>query len=156
MPLETIAAEAGVGIGTLYRRFPNREALLEAMAVRAYRLILAEAEDALACGQTGHDAIRRFLVQSFVHRDQLVLPLHGAPLTEDSESSELRQRMQRTMTAIVDRGHRDGTVRPEVTAGTVVRFGAMLAQPMSNVPHWDEAAAQQREVFLRGIATHPE
>lgn len=36
MPLEQIAAAAGVGIGTLYRRYPNREALLEAMAVRAY------------------------------------------------------------------------------------------------------------------------
>jgi hypothetical protein len=57
------------------------------------------------------------------------------------------------MTAIVERGHTDGTVRRDVDAGTVVRFGAMLAQPMSNVPDWESAAAEQRLVFLRGIAT---
>jgi AcrR family transcriptional regulator len=153
VPLETIAAEAGVGIGTLYRRYPNREALLEALAVRAYRLILAEAEDALMSGRTGHDAIRRFLEQSFVHRDQLVLPLHGAPLSEGTESAELRRTMQKTMSSIVRRGHEDGTVRPDVTPGTVVRFGAMLAQPMSNVTDWPAAAADQRAIFLRGIAT---
>jgi len=155
VPLAQIAADAGVGIGTLYRRYPNREALLEAMAGRAYRLILAEAEDALASGETGLDAIGRFLRQTFVHRDELVLPLHGAPMTEGTESAELRGRMQRTMAAIVERGHADGTVRRDVDAGTVVRFGAMLAQPMSNVPDWQAAAAEQRAVFLRGIAATP-
>ncbi|MET9247353.1 helix-turn-helix domain-containing protein [Nonomuraea sp. NPDC003709] len=152
VPLEQIAAEAGVGIGTLYRRYPNREALLEAMAVRAYRLILAEAEDALAAGDTGHDSISRFLHQTFAHRDELVLPLHGAPMAEGTESAELRARMQQVMGAILERGHQDGSVRTDVNAGTVVRFGAMLAQPMSNVPGWAEAAAEQRAVFLRGIA----
>ena len=153
VPMSRIAADAGVGIGTLYRRYPNREALLEALAVRAYRLILAEAEDALASGSSGLDAVGRFLRQTFVHRDELVLPLHGAPMTEGTESARLRGRMRETMGAIVERGHRDGTVRPDVDAGTVVRFGAMLAQPMSNVPHWEAAAADQRAVFLRGIAT---
>jgi AcrR family transcriptional regulator len=152
VPLAQIAADAGVGIGTLYRRYPNREALLEAMAVRAYRLILAEAEDALATGETGLDAVGRFLRQTFVHRDELVLPLHGAPMTEGTESAELRGRMQQTMAAIVARGHEDGTVRADVDAGTVVRFGAMLAQPMSSVPGWEAVAAEQRSVFLRGIA----
>jgi AcrR family transcriptional regulator len=155
VPLAQIAAEAGVGVGTLYRRYPNREALLEAMAVRAYGLILAEAEDALASGVTGLDAVGRFLRQSFAHRDELVLPLHGAPLTEGSESALLRRRMQQVMTGILDRGHADGTVRADVDAGTVVRFGAMLAQPMSNVARWEEAAAEQRAVFLRGIAGEP-
>ena len=153
VPLAQIAADAGVGVGTLYRRYPNREALLEALAVRAYRLILAEAEDALACGDTGLDAVGRFLRQTFVHHDELVLPLHGAPMTEGTESAELRKRMQQTMGAILERGHADGTVRRDVDAGTVVRFGAMLAQPMSNVGDWEAAAAEQRSVFLRGIAT---
>jgi AcrR family transcriptional regulator len=43
--LESIAREAGVGIGTLYRHFPNREALVEAV----YRAELAEV--AAAAGQ---------------------------------------------------------------------------------------------------------
>ncbi len=46
VPMGTIAAEAGVGIGTLYRRYPNREVLLEALTLRAFRLVLQCAEDA--------------------------------------------------------------------------------------------------------------
>jgi AcrR family transcriptional regulator len=157
VPLEQIAAEAGVGIGTLYRRFPSRAALLEAMEVRAYGILIAEAEDASRDGATGLAAIEQFLRRTFEHRDELVLPLHGAPLTEGSESAALRDRLKALMTEIVTRGHDDGSVRTEVTAWTVVRFGAMLAQPMSSVREWAETAKDQRAVFLRGIAaTRPE
>jgi AcrR family transcriptional regulator len=152
VPLAQIAAEAGVGVGTLYRRYPNREALLEAMAVRAYGLILAEAEGALAAGGSGLDAVEQFLRRTFVHRDEFVLPLHGAPMTEETESARLRRQLQRVMAAIVERGHADGSLRRDVGAGTVVRFGAMLAHPLSNVADWEAAAEEQRAVFLRGIA----
>jgi AcrR family transcriptional regulator len=152
VPLAQIAADAGVGIGTLYRRYPNRAALMEALQARAYRLLITEAADALASGKSGVDSIDRFLRQSFVHRDELVLPLHGAPRTEGTESARLRDQLKGIMAAIVERGHQDGTLRPEVTGWTVVRFGAMLAQPMSNVEGWAESAAEQRAVFIRGIS----
>ena len=116
-------------------------------------MILTEAKNARETGETGHDAIARFLRQTFTHRDELDLPLHGGPMTEGTESAELLQQMQQTMSAIVGRGHRDGTVRRDVTAGTVMRFGALLALPMSNVPDWAGAAEDQRQVFLRGIST---
>jgi len=153
VPLARIAADAGVGVGTLYRRYPNRAALMEALEVRAYRLLIAEAEDALEGGTSGLDSVGRFLRQSFVHRDQLVLPLHGAPRTDGTESARLRGQLKDTMAAIVARGHDDGTLRREVTGWTIVRFGAMLAQPMSNVQGWAESAAEQRSVFMRGIST---
>ncbi|WP_229733443.1 TetR/AcrR family transcriptional regulator [Conyzicola nivalis] len=155
VPLAQIAADAGVGIGTLYRRYPNREALMEALQVRAYRLLIAEAEDALAAGESGLDSVDRYLRQSFEHRDQLVLPLHGAPRTEDTESAQLRDRLKVLIAAIIERGHSDGTLRPEVTGLTVVRFGAMLAQPMTSVRGWADSAAEQRAVFLRGISNPP-
>jgi AcrR family transcriptional regulator len=153
VPLAQIAADAGVGVGTLYRRYPNRAALMEALQARAYRLLIAEAEDALRAGTSGLDSVDRFLRQTFVHRDQLVLPLHGATRTEGTESARLREEMKVTMAAIVSRGHEDGTLRSDITGWTIVRFGAMLAQPMSNVQGWAESAAEQRSVFIRGIST---
>lgn len=152
-PLAQIAADAGVGVGTLYRRYPDRAALMEALAVRAYQILIAEAKDALAQGVSGHDSIDRYLRQSFLYRDELVLPLHGAPRTEDTESAQLRDQLKSAISAIITRGHGDGSVRPEVTGLTVVRFGAMLAQPMTSVRGWAETAAEQRAVFMRGIAT---
>lgn len=153
VPLAQIAADAGVGVGTLYRRYPNRAALLEALEVRAYRILLAEATDALGAGTSGLDSVERYLVQSFEHRDQLVLPLHGAPQTEWTESARLRDQLKTVIAAIVERGHEDGTLRPEVTGLTIVRFGAMLAQPMTNVRGWADSAVEQRSVFLRGISS---
>jgi AcrR family transcriptional regulator len=141
-------------VGTLYRRYPNREALLEALEVHAYGLLIDLAEQALARAGTGLAAVEQFLVTSYTVRDQLVLPLHGAPWTAGAESARGRFRMRELMTEIVRRGHEDGTIRADVTAWTVVRFGSMLAQPMPAnpvEPGDDENADQQRRIFLRGI-----
>ena len=40
VPMAEIAASAGVGVGTLYRSFPNRTALVQALQERAYELLL--------------------------------------------------------------------------------------------------------------------
>ncbi len=151
VPLAQIAREAGVGVGTLYRRYPNRDALLEALQVRAYGILADLAEQALATASTGIEAVERFLTASYAVRDQLVLPLHGAPWSASPESARGRGRIRELMTAIVRRGHEDGTIRPDVTAWTVVRFGAMLAQPMPTGPE-DPNAEEQRRIFLRGIS----
>lgn len=151
VPLAKIAAEAGVGVGTLYRRYPNRDALLEALQIRAYGILTGLAEQALASAATGLEAVEQFLVASYEVRDQLVLPMHGAPWSTSAESAIGRGRVRELMTAIVGRGHEDGTIRPDVNAWTVVRFGAMLAQPMPTGSE-DPNAGEQRRIFLRGIS----
>ncbi len=152
VPLAQIAREAGVGVGTLYRRYPNREALLEALEARAYGILIGLAERALADTVTGLEAVEQFLTTSYAVRDQLVLPLHGAPWTAGEESARGRFRIRELMTEIVARGHRDGTIRADVTAWTVVRFGSMMAQPMPVNPAEDDSADEQRRIFLRGIS----
>ena len=152
VPLARVAAEAGVGVGTLYRRYPNREALLAALQARAYGILIGIAEQALATAATGIEAVEQFLAASYGVRDQLVLPLHGAPWTANGESARGRWRVRELMTEIVGRGHRDGTIRTDVTAWTVVRFGALLAQPLPTGPIQDEGAEEQRRIFLRGIS----
>jgi AcrR family transcriptional regulator len=56
--MAAIAAEAGLGVGTLYRRYPNREALLDALTYRSFELLLAVAREAEARGG-GSGARRR-------------------------------------------------------------------------------------------------
>src|SRR5690242_5838471 len=57
VPLETIAARAGVGIGTLYRHFPNREALIVA-AYRSEVDALCSAAASLAASLPADEAVR--------------------------------------------------------------------------------------------------
>ena len=46
VPMATIADEAGVGIGTLYRHYPTRPALLTALTFRSFQLVLRHARAA--------------------------------------------------------------------------------------------------------------
>src|ERR1017187_10258297 len=50
--MATIAADAGVGIGTLYRHFPNREDLLNSLTRRSFEQVLSNAQDAETDGTT--------------------------------------------------------------------------------------------------------
>src|SRR5579864_59592 len=60
-PLEDIAEHAGVGIGTLYRHFPTRQALLEAVYVGEVEAIARAADD--LSGEAPWDALEQWLRQ---------------------------------------------------------------------------------------------
>src|SRR3984893_580421 len=78
VPLAEIAAEAGVGVGTLYRSYADREALLHALEYRAYRLLNQILDEVDSRDLLGLEALREFLSHSLAIGDQLILPLHGA------------------------------------------------------------------------------
>jgi AcrR family transcriptional regulator len=61
VPLENIAQRAGVGIATLYRRFPDRLALTRAVALFVLLQVAAEARAALAEERDSFQALRRYL-----------------------------------------------------------------------------------------------
>src|SRR5690606_13382420 len=60
-PMEEIARAASVGVGTLYRRFPDREALIVAVAGKSTRDLHAQLEAARAEEPTAWAALERFL-----------------------------------------------------------------------------------------------
>src|SRR5688572_25450825 len=64
VPMEEIAHRAGVGVGTLYRRFPDREALIRAVALDTFRRVVALACAAEAEEPDGWRALTRFVRQS--------------------------------------------------------------------------------------------
>jgi AcrR family transcriptional regulator len=64
--LEEIAREAGVGIGTLYRRFPVREDLIAAVLNERYRRLIAAA-DRLADEPSPAEALRAWLTELVDH-----------------------------------------------------------------------------------------
>jgi AcrR family transcriptional regulator len=154
VPMSTIAADAGVGIGTLYRRYPNREALLEALTLRAFRLVLECAENAENLNQPGLGTLSSFLDRVISHADQLVLPLHGGPIPTAAETLAARSSVHQALQRILDRGRRDGTIRADVTTRDIIVLTAMLAQQLPNNRGSDQAQAPRRlkAFFLDGLA----
>ncbi len=150
VPMATIAAEAGVGVATLYRRYATRDALLEALTERSFRMVLEVAVDAASHGGSGLEAVSWFLDRTLEHRAELVLPLHGGPTDLPAGIVAVRAAVHRALGVLLARGREDGSVRADVTPADVVVFGAMIAQPLA--PGWERAARRQKALFLRGLA----
>ena len=151
VPLATIAAEAGVGIGTLYRHFPTREELLGYLTHASFERVLANAEAAESNGATATEALQRFIEAAISQRSELVLPLHGGPAPTWERTHAVRERVHQVIQRIIDRGRADGTITRDVTPRDVVVFGAMLAQPRRSDPGWDAACLRLLATYLAGL-----
>jgi AcrR family transcriptional regulator len=149
VPMATVAADAGVGVGTVYRHFPSREALFAALLRRSFQLMLDAAD------RPGIEAVRQFLDQTIEHGPDLVLPLHGGPLPPDRAVVDIQTRVHRTLGALLRKGQRDGTIRGGVRTADLVVFGALLAQQLPHVPDWNPAARRLVDIFVAGLAPTP-
>jgi AcrR family transcriptional regulator len=151
VPMATIAAEAGVGIGTLYRRYPSREALLEALTMRSFQLVLECAKGTEELDGPGLAAVSSFLDCVISHRDELVLPLHGGPVPAAPDTLAARTSVHQALERLLDRGRSDGSIRMDATTRDVIVLGAMLAQLPDN-PDGSQASRQLKAIFLDGLA----
>jgi AcrR family transcriptional regulator len=149
--MATIAAGAGVGIGTLYRHFRTREELLNFLAHRSFEQVLSNARTAEREAATASDALRLFIEAAISQRNELVLPLHGGPPVTAGETLAVRDQVHRAVQRIIERGRADGTICQDVAPRDVVVFGAMLAQPRQPDPDWDATCRRLLATFIKGL-----
>lgn len=152
VPMATIAADAGVGVATLYRRFPTRDDLFDALTRRSFLLVLDNARTADATTGTGLDAVSRYYDTTIARRDELFLPLHGGPAVATDATRAVQAEVHAAVAHLVARGQHDGSIRRHVTPRDVILFGAVLAQPLANIRDWDETAQRLKRVHLDGLS----
>jgi len=122
VPLDVIAARAGVGAGTVYRHFPSKEALFAAVQEEQVRELIARAQELLtseAPGTAFYVLMGLLADQAQVKRD---LP------DAITVPSDVGQQMQTVLTALLDRAREAGTVRPDLTADDLVALLKALFQ----------------------------
>jgi AcrR family transcriptional regulator len=151
VPMASIAEQAGVGIGTLYRHYPTRPALLAALTVRSFRLVLDHARAAALGDEPAPTALAQFLEHTIAARDEFVLPLHGGPVIDDAEIVALQTEIRALLEQILARGRQDRTIRPDATPSDIILTGAMLAQPLPHAADWDRLALRQARIFVAGL-----
>jgi AcrR family transcriptional regulator len=126
--LDDVARHAGVGVGTVYRRFPDKESLAEALFEERIEAMIALAEKALAepdswaglvsflegaCTQLATDrGLREILMFATYGRDRIN---HG------------RDRMRPLVTALVRRAQRDGQLRSDLRPTDVLFIEFMIS-----------------------------
>jgi AcrR family transcriptional regulator len=117
--MEAIAREAGVGVGTLYRHFPDRRALLEDIAVDTLRELLAATRAELSVTPAWEALLR--IVDHCVSQP---LPLIKSLITgepERQELSELEAEVNALIAEIAADAQREGDLRADVPPTEVVR-----------------------------------
>jgi AcrR family transcriptional regulator len=133
VPMEEIARGAGVGVGTLYRRFPDREALIRAVARDNFEVVLAEARAVAAEEPSAWQAIVRLLTRSLdlklsVHL-AVVSPLAWAIIRNDEKTQEFRDGIMAVLDELIHAAQADGSMRDDVAAGDVALLCSMLLRP---------------------------
>lgn len=123
-PMKAIADRAGVGVGTLYRRFPDRDALISAIGLH-YLNSIAEALARIDAGNPdAWSAIRLFVGWvADSGRGALAAALAELPdsvFTDSAEFAEERFRWVRRLDELVRRARADGAIRPDVRADDIV------------------------------------
>jgi AcrR family transcriptional regulator len=130
-PLDAIAAVAGVGIGTLYRRFPDRRALVRAVVLDVLGRAAEEARLAQAEEPDAFHALARYLHRALDLRISAVMPelLDDIP-PDDEDIAAIRARSWGLFQQLVDRAHAAGTLRPDATFADIGVLLVRLARPV--------------------------
>jgi AcrR family transcriptional regulator len=122
--IEAIAREAGVGIGTLYRHFPKRIDLVEAVYRTDVDQVVATAQ-AAASDLDPWSAVETFLaafVGYALSKRTFLNELHEAFEKNPDLKLESRQRLDSAMALIIERGQRAGVVRADVNGADVMQL----------------------------------
>ena len=153
-PLDEIARRAGVNIATLYRRFPDREALVRQVVVDGFTVLGQASQRALEAAPADPlGAIEQVLMHMIDNRDELVLPLIGGPTTDDAEAAELQRGNTARIEEILSMARAQGAVRGDITSVDIVAAGAMACRPMPYIPGEQATAIAARHVriFIDGL-----
>jgi len=148
--LDDIARRAGVGPGTLYRHFPTREALVEAvyrgditaLSDRAYELI-----ESLPPA----DALVRWLreeIRFVIEKRGLHAALHTLLEGNAETFAWCRGTLHEAGEALIANARRAGAIRPDVTATDLLRLGHGLGIASQNTP---DIADHLVSVLLDGL-----
>ncbi|MFC3999685.1 TetR/AcrR family transcriptional regulator [Nocardiopsis sediminis] len=133
VPMEEIARAAGVGVGTLYRRFPDRESLLVAVAGDNYRRVAAEVRNFVREGHGAWHTLRSFLSHASDVRLSLRLAFFSertfSMLKHDAEARRSRDELLATLERLVRDAQTEGSMRTDVGAGDVVVLIGLFFDP---------------------------
>ncbi|SEO68176.1 transcriptional regulator, TetR family [Actinacidiphila rubida] len=154
--LDAIAKEAGVGIGTLYRHFPTREALVEA-AYRNELDRLCDSARQLLAAAPAEEALRTWMdnfVDYLAAKRGMGEALKAVIASGGNPFAHSRDRLTGAVGALLDAGAAEGALRGDVDAGDVVTAlsGICLA---TGTPEQRDQAGRLIDLLVAGLRRYP-
>lgn len=152
VPLEAVAARAGVGIGTLYRHFPSREALVVAAYQHEVDALCAAAAELLAT-QPADAALRAWAARFadyIATKRGMGDALRSAVASDAPLFAETRARIVGALRLLLDAGVAAGTLRADVTPDDVMRvINGIWYLPIG--PEWRDTVGRMLDLVIDGL-----
>jgi AcrR family transcriptional regulator len=129
-PVDAIAEKAGVGVGTLYRHFPTKEKLCQAILLERLSKLTLEAR-ALAEDKDPAAAFFGFLdhvVEEGAAKRDLLVAVMGAGVEFEAAAAGVKEGLRDAMDTLLRRAQSAGAVRPDVTALMVMSLVGATCQ----------------------------
>jgi AcrR family transcriptional regulator len=150
--LEAVARTAGVGIGTLYRHFPTREALFEAVYRREVQQ-LADLAEQLKEQAEPVEALRRWM-RSNVKFVATKKGMSAALTLATDKNSELFSysfdRLTRAVGSLLDRAIATGEIRDDISPEDLLRALVGMCYTHDQ-PGWQKSVLRLVDVFIDGL-----
>ncbi len=149
--LDDIATQAGVGAGTLYRHFPTREALLEAV-YRTEVGKLAAAERTFAETMPPIEALRAWMLLfvDYIAAKQIIAPALNTLVGASSKVFEASgAQIKEAINALVQRGIKSGDIRPDIEPLDLLRALVGVSN-VASVPNWPQSAKRLVDILILG------
>ena len=145
-PAKEIADLAGVGVGTLYRHFPQRSDLVKAVLQHEIDAC-ADAAPALAAAHEPGAALANWLhryTEFLATKRGLATALHSGDPAFDALPGYFYQRLEPALGSLLDAAAATGEIRADISARDLLRAVALLCTPVSD----EGIAYSQRMVTL--------
>jgi len=155
--LDAVARTAGVGIGTLYRHFPTREALFEAVYRREVQQL---ADLAVQLKQHGQplDALRqwmRSIVKFVATKKGMSAALALAAYKNPELFSYSSDRLSQAVGGLLDRAIASGEIRDDISPEDLLRALVGMSY-MHDQPGWQTSVLRLVDVFIDGLRIRPD
>ena len=156
--LDEVAREAGLGVGTVYRRFPNRDALVDALFADAIDTVTRINDESLVMPRAW-DGLRHFLTEmtEIQCRDKGLRDVMLASRGPDPAEDALRDRATDTLYGLVRRAQQQGDLRADLTPTDVGVLGvAILGAAEFTDAVLPEISGRYLTLILDGMRARPE
>ncbi|POX57005.1 TetR family transcriptional regulator [Streptomyces sp. Ru71] len=152
--LDEIARRAGVGNATVYRNFPDRDALVREVVCSVIDRTARAAEQALAETGDAFEALERFAHTAADERISALCPMVSSTFDKSHPDLEAaRQRVERLVAEMMDRAKAAGQLRADVEVGDLVIAVAQLSRPPAGTGSGslDRFVHRHVQLFLDGM-----
>lgn len=157
VPTEEVARHAGVGVGTVFRHFPTKEALLEAVLVARFTRMAEEARNLTAAGDPGA-ALFEFLagvVGQSATKNAFADALSAAGVDAASAVADGGRDLWAALSELLARAQRVGAVRADLATDELIAVIVGASHAARHADRNPEVRARAITVILDGLRPRP-